>query len=100
PPHQHSTLSPYTTLFRSIFSVINSVMLTPLPYREPDRLVMLWETRQGSDRPLVSYPNFVDLRQRQRGFEDIAVSRCPAASPTARSEEHTSELQSRGHLVC
>ena len=57
----------------AIFSVINAVMLTPLPYREPHRLVMLWETRPGSDRPFVSYPNFQDWRQRQRGFEDIAV---------------------------
>src|SRR5207248_2892520 len=55
------------------FSVINSVLLAPLPYREPHRLVMLWETRPGSDRPLVSYPNFEDWRQRQRGFEDIGV---------------------------
>ncbi len=57
----------------AIFSVINSVLLAPLPYREPHRLVMLWETRPGSDRPLVSYPNFEDWRQRQRGFEDIGV---------------------------
>ena len=57
----------------AIFSVINAVMLTPLPYREPHRLVMLWETRPGSDRPLVSYPNFKDWRQRQRGFEDVGV---------------------------
>src|SRR5213075_3349553 len=57
----------------AIFSVINSVLLAPLPYREPHRLVMLWETRPGSDRPLVSYRNFEDWRQRQRGFEDIGV---------------------------
>src|SRR5204863_391807 len=57
----------------AIFSVINSVLLAPLPYREPHRLVMLWETRPGSDRPLVSYPNFEDWRQRQRGFEDIGA---------------------------
>jgi len=57
----------------AIFSVINSVMLTPLPYHEPHQLVMLWETRPGSDRPLVSYRNFEDWRQRQRGFEDIGV---------------------------
>src|SRR5207245_10539063 len=57
----------------AIFSVINSVVLTPLPYREPHRLVMVWETRPGGDRPLVSYRNFEDWRQRQRGFEDIGV---------------------------
>src|SRR2546427_7210 len=55
----------------AIFSVINGVLLTPLPYREPHRLVMVWETRPGGDRPLVSYRNFEDWRQRQRGFEDI-----------------------------
>src|SRR5207247_8842406 len=57
----------------AIFSVINSVMLTPLPYHEPHQLVMLWETRPGSDRPLASYRNFEDWRQRQPGFEDIGV---------------------------
>ncbi|MFL5615191.1 MAG: ADOP family duplicated permease [Gemmatimonadaceae bacterium] len=57
----------------AIFSVINGVMLKPLPYRDPHRLVMLWETRPGGDRPLMSYPNYLDWRQRQRGFEDVAV---------------------------
>ena len=57
----------------AIFSVINGVLLKPLPYREPDRLVMLWETVPGNERPFVSYPNYVDWRQRQRGFEDIAL---------------------------
>ena len=57
----------------AIFSVINSVLLEPLPYRDPNRLVMLWEKTPGGDRPLVSYPNYLDWRQRQRGFEDIAV---------------------------
>ena len=57
----------------AIFSVIDGVLLTPLPYREPNRLVMLWETMPGGDRPLVSYPNYLDWRQRQRSFEDIAA---------------------------
>src|SRR5690348_2469955 len=57
----------------AIFSVINGVLLKPLPYREPNRLVMLWETLPGGDRPLVSYPNYLDWRQRQRAFEDIAA---------------------------
>ena len=31
----------------TIFSVINAVLLEPLPYREPDRLIRLWETNPG-----------------------------------------------------
>src|SRR5207253_2265732 len=57
----------------AIFSVVKSVLLAPLPYREPGRLMMVWETRPGGDRPLVSYPNFKDWRQRQRAFEDIGA---------------------------
>ncbi|HKN65151.1 MAG TPA: ABC transporter permease [Gemmatimonadaceae bacterium] len=57
----------------AIFSVVHTVLLQPLPYRQPEQLVMLWETRPGSDRPLVSYKNFEDWRQRQRSFSDIAA---------------------------
>ena len=57
----------------AIFSVVNGVLLKPLPYHEPDRLVMLWETMKSGDRILVSYPNYLDWRERQRGFTDIAL---------------------------
>jgi putative ABC transport system permease protein len=57
----------------AIFSVVNGVLLKPLPYREPERLVMLWETMKDADRIMVSYPNFLDWRARQRLFEDITV---------------------------
>jgi putative ABC transport system permease protein len=56
----------------AIFSVVRGVLLKPLPYREPERLVMLWETL-NDDRLLVSYPNYLDWRTRQRGYEDVAV---------------------------
>ena len=57
----------------AIFSVVNGVLLTPLPYREPERLVTLWETLKDADRVMVSYPNYLDWRARQRGFEDITI---------------------------
>src|SRR5690349_5037489 len=46
----------------AIFSVINTVLLRPLPYRDPDRLVMLWErdSAKGIDQELVSGPDFID----------------------------------------
>ena len=55
-----------------IFSVVNGVLLKPLPYPEPDRLVTLWETLKD-DRIAVSYQDYLDWRRRQRGFEDVAV---------------------------
>ncbi|HKQ72232.1 MAG TPA: ABC transporter permease [Blastocatellia bacterium] len=59
----------------AIFSVINAVMLRPLPYREPERLVMLWEhnLKTGRDRGRVAPDNFVEWRKNNRIFEEIAA---------------------------
>jgi len=56
----------------AIFSMINAVLLTPLPYRDASRLVRLNEGRAGFELN-VSYPNFRDWRARTRVFEDMAV---------------------------
>src|SRR5262245_33134475 len=55
----------------AIFSVVNAVLLRPLPYVEPERLVALWETRQGG-RNSISYPNFLDWRAQNKSFERMA----------------------------
>ena len=57
----------------AVFSVVNGVLLAPLPYRVPDRLVELWETLPNADRVMISYPDFVDWKTRNRVFEDIAL---------------------------
>ena len=58
----------------AIFSVINAVLLRPLPYADADRLVVLTETL--SERPIgVSYPNFVDWRNQSTTFENVAAVR-------------------------
>ena len=57
----------------AIFSVVNGVILRPLPYANPDRLVMLWESARDIPQIMVSYPNYLDWRSRTRSFEDIAV---------------------------
>jgi putative ABC transport system permease protein len=57
----------------AIFSVINSVVLRPLPYEEPDRLFFLRETWADGGWGPVSYPNLVDWREQNRVFEDLVA---------------------------
>jgi predicted permease len=56
----------------AIFSVVDSVLLSPLPYRDSNRLVCLFEEIPSSKRVSVSYPNFVDWRDMNRSFTSIA----------------------------
>ncbi|HKQ93286.1 MAG TPA: ABC transporter permease [Blastocatellia bacterium] len=58
----------------AIFSVVNAVLLRPLPYAEPERLVALWEsnTQRPMSRNSISYPNFFDWRAQSQSFERMA----------------------------
>ena len=56
----------------AIFSVVRAVLLQPLPYREPGRLVWVWATRVDRDKAFYSIPNFQDTRAALRGFEELA----------------------------
>jgi predicted permease len=57
----------------AIFSVVNGVLLQPLPYKDPGRLVVVGESTPQFDMMSLSYPNFVDWRQQSRSFESIAA---------------------------
>ncbi|HET9795935.1 MAG TPA: ABC transporter permease [Thermoanaerobaculia bacterium] len=57
----------------AIFSVAKSVLLDPLPYPEARRLVRLAETRRDGSEISVSYPNYLDWRDRNRSFESLAA---------------------------
>jgi len=59
----------------AIFSVVNALLLRPLPFRDPDKLVQLWETevKHGQNTETVAYPNFADWRDQNRVFEQIAA---------------------------
>ena len=57
----------------AIFSVVNAVLLRPLPYAESDRLVWLSERSPNFPTMSVSYPNFTDWREQQTVFEQIGV---------------------------
>lgn len=57
----------------AIFSVINSVLLRALPFKDPDRLVMIWETNASSRTVHVSHLNFIDWRDQSQSFEMMSA---------------------------
>ena len=58
----------------AIFSVVNAVLLRPLPYPEPDRLVYLNEVINGADTS-ISLPNYIDWKNDAKSFQNLAISR-------------------------
>ena len=59
----------------AMFSVINAVLIQPLPYAEPDRIVWMNESGPEIKNRMVSYPNFVDWRARNQVFESMSTFR-------------------------
>ena len=59
----------------AIFSVVNTVLLRPLPYKDPDRLVMVWEdnSKQGFPRDTPAAANYIDWRNQNHVFEGMAA---------------------------
>jgi len=57
----------------AIFSIVNAVLLKPLPYRQSDRLVMLWEQDRKGDENFVSPADFRDWREQNRSFDRVAA---------------------------
>jgi putative ABC transport system permease protein len=59
----------------AIFSVVNGVLLNPLPYPQPDRLVALYSHTQQFWTASISYPNFLDWVRLNRSFSTLAAYR-------------------------
>jgi putative ABC transport system permease protein len=64
-------------LTTAIFSAVYGILLRPLPYDHPDRIVMIWQTARDNPRPSVggstSHPNYLDWRHEAKSFEAMAL---------------------------
>jgi putative ABC transport system permease protein len=67
-----------------VFSIVQVALLRPLPFRDSDRLVQVWETRKNRDISQTSFAegNFWDLRAQNRSFQEMAASTYYEASLT------------------
>jgi putative ABC transport system permease protein len=69
----------------AIFSTVDAVLLRPLPFADPDRVVIVWEDASFAGFPhnTPASGNFIEWRKRQRVFTDMAASRGFSANLTA-----------------
>jgi predicted permease len=79
----------------SLFSVVNAVLLNPLPYPYPEQLVMLHESKPNFKNGSISYPNFRDWQKDNHSFSAIGVTRNYAYTLTGNGEAE----QLRGRLI-
>jgi putative ABC transport system permease protein len=71
----------------AIFSVVESVILRPLPFPDPNRLVFVWETSpKSSTRIGPSGPNFLDFKEQSASFDDMAALELGSGTVTGFGE--------------
>ncbi|HEV3039219.1 MAG TPA: ABC transporter permease [Candidatus Angelobacter sp.] len=70
----------------AMFSIVNAVLLRPLPYRDPQRLMLLAEHWPQFPRLSLSYPNYKDWRDQSHSFEAIGAVRNDLMTMTGGSE--------------
>ena len=70
----------------AIFSVVNAVLLRPLPYADPDKLVRLSEDSPNVPQMSISYPNFLDWREQNKVFSGIAAMQFRSLNLTGTDE--------------
>jgi predicted permease len=72
----------------ALFSVVNSIFLRPLPYRDPGRLVTLTSTDEANKLRRVgfSYSRYLEVQQRQQVFEELALTAGNAFTLTGRGD--------------
>jgi Acidobacterial duplicated orphan permease len=77
----------------AIFSAVDPILFKPLPYPHPDRILMIWNTWQGS-RSEISFGTYQELSQRSHSFESTAIFEPWQPTMTSRDEPQRLEGQS------
>src|SRR5271169_1222773 len=57
----------------AIFSIVNAVLLRPLPYRDPNRLTIVWEKNSDGTPDNVGFATYLDWKRQNRSFEQLAL---------------------------
>jgi predicted permease len=70
----------------ALFSVVNGVLLNPLPYQQPDRLLAIYAKSKEFSHYSISYPNFLDWVRNQRSFSSLAAFRLENYNLTGMGE--------------
>lgn len=70
----------------AVFSIVDGVLLKPLPYTDPQRLVRITQTDLTRTDGAISYPDFVDLRTHTRSFADMTAVQVDNETLTGRSQ--------------
>ena len=85
----------------AIFSVVNGVLLNPLPFPHAEQLVSVHESKPNFDKGAISYPNFLDWRKSNHSFSAMAVGRRWSYSMTGRgdAEQVSANFISSGYFA-
>src|SRR6202044_222394 len=70
----------------ALFSVVNGVLLSPLPYPHSNQLVAVYEKNAGMDRATISYLNFLDWQRAAQTFSSLAIYRHQDYNLTGRGQ--------------
>src|ERR671913_400813 len=59
----------------ALFSVVNAILLKPLPFPDPEQLITINQSKPNFDTGAIPYPNFLDLQRDNQTFSAMAISR-------------------------
>src|SRR6185295_123468 len=82
----------------AVFALVDAVLLSPLPFQHPDRLVTITGLRAGTDQDPLSLPDFRDLQQGNRTFASLAAAFQWSANVTGGEAERLQGMRASASL--